>query len=243
MSTPDGPSGDQGRRAWLRSRRVWVGAALLTAVVALVLGLTLGDDPSTPSATSASAASPSAAPSPSAGPDAAAPSTSPSGPNEVEPGETAGDPTEPAAPALPGEAGEPDAPRPTAEPVPIDAPAAPAPQVEVQLVQIEAVEGEANIPGEVGGPSLRVTVRVRNATAVPLDLTTAVMNIYHGAERSPTIELLEPGRQALPVSVAPGAEATGVYIFLVPMEARGDVLVEFDLSTDATVLLFEGSVA
>lgn len=242
MSTQDvGPSGEQGRGLGPR-QRLWVGAGLVIAVVALVLALTLGDDPATPSAAPGSVApsvAPSATSSPSSTPDGGTePTASPSEPDDGGPGETAA-PTDPAPPVQPG---EPGALRPTAAPVPIDAPAAPAPQVEVQLVQIEAVEGVANIPGEVGGPSLRVTVRVRNATSAALDLTTAVVNLYHGAERSPAIELLEPGRQELPASVAPGGEATGAFIFRVPTDARDDVLVEFDLSTDATVLLFAGAV-
>lgn len=243
MSTADRPSGDKGRLGGLRSRWVWAGAALVVAVVALVLGLTLGG-PGTPSTGADATASPSGSPAPSSTADAPEPSESPTEPGGADPGEADPGEADPGAtdPAEPGEVAEPGA-RPTAAPVPIDAPAEPEPQVEVQLTQIEAVEGVANIPGEVGGPSLRVTVSVRNATSSELVLTSAVVNLYHGSERSPAIELLEPGRRDLPASVAPGGEATGAFVFLVPVEARDEVVVEFDLSTESTVLLFSGAVS
>ena len=241
MSAADETTDRRGRFGGWRSRATWVGAAVV-ALVALVLALTSGDDRGTPSPSTAASgtASPTASSSPSSDPSVSptVPVETPGaqGPDEpVTPGEPA--PDEPVTPP-----GEPGAARPTAVPVPIDAAAAPEPQVEVQLAKIEAVEGEANIPGEVGGPSLRITVVVRNATAAELDLTSAVVNLYFGPERSPAIELLEPGRRDLPQSVAPGGEVTGAFVFLVPVEARDDVVVEFDLSTDSTVLLFAGSV-
>ena len=239
---PSSPTGGT-RPGWLR----WavVGAALVV-VVALVLilrpaagapdpgdGTTAGEGTPGPSTT----ASPGVSPSPSAG-EPTDPATAT--PEPSEPGVSAA-PSEEGDPADPADPADPDA-RPTAAPVPLDEEAEPTAEVEVGVARIEAVQGEANVPGEVGGPSLRVTVSVVNGTASELALSSAVVNLYHGSDQAPAIELLEPGRSEFPATVGPGEEATGVFVFLVPEDRRDQVVIEFDLSADATVLLFSGPV-
>jgi hypothetical protein len=220
-------------------RRTW--AVLAAAVVVLAaLGAAVaanrsGDTSAAPSASiSASAGS-----TPTTDPTATA---SPTG--SAEPSTTPGPTSEPTAPAPTTSSpapGEPGAARPTAEPVPLASPAAPAPSIQARITSIESVAGEANLPGEVGGPSLRVTVLVSNGTSTALDLTSAVVNAYYGTDRTPAITLQQPGHVEFPASVAPGQDATGVFVFKVPTESRSDVLIELDLSVDATVVLFTGA--
>ena len=136
--------------------------------------------------------------------------------------------------------GDPGA-RPTAAPVKIDAAATPAPGVQAKLLRIEAVAGLANLPGEVGGPSLRVTVQVDNGISGTLDLRYAVVNLYYGPEKTPAITLTEPGAKAFPDSIGKGGHATSAWVFNVPVDARDQVVVELDLSSAATVVLFEGA--
>jgi len=227
-SSTDAP---QGRRTrWFANPWVWAPAVVVLVVLAVAVPQLLGDDitgqdapapgvSAGPGATATSTPTPTPGASDAAG-DGASPSTAP---------EDTVAPTEPGA-------------RPTASPVDLEGPASPSPSVEVALTSIEAVTGEATIPGEVGGPSLRITVEVTNGTDAAIDLTSAVTNLYYGDDLTPAISLLEPGSLALPSTVAPGQRASGVSVFLVPVEARGLVTVEFDLSTDATVVLFVGSV-
>lgn len=176
---------------------------------------------SAPTGSSSSAAAPSGEPTASATDSAPSPDASASGSSA---------PTDPGA-------------RPSAAPVPLDEPAQSRPGVDVRLASIEQVEGVSTIPGEVGGPALRVSVEVTNGTKAAVPLDTAVANLYFGPDRSPAISLMEPGSKALPASVAPGETATGVWVFNVPKDQRSQVLVEFDLAVDATVVLFSGAVS
>jgi len=220
MSSPSEQAAT-GRRGWFpgwRSPATWVVILLLVVLlVVLAVRWSVGDG-----GTAAPASMPTASPGASQRP------------------EPSGGPTEEPQAGAPG---SPDVLRPTAAPVAIDEPAEPEPQVEVRLTSIEPVEGEANIPGEVGGPSLRVTVTIDNATSAALDLTSAVVNLYYGADRLPAIDLLEPGKVDFPGNVRAGETASGTFVFLVPVDERDDVTVEFDLSSDSTVLLFAGPVA
>lgn len=237
MASPT-EAGRGGPGTWLQSAPFRVAAAvvLLVVVAALVLvvatrGADDGADGPGPSAEAPSSPVPSATD----------PTDGPSEEPPREPTPTESPAPEPPATAAPGEGdGEAPVARPTADPVPLEEPARPTPEVEARITRIEAVEGEANLPGEVGGPALRITVSVDNATSAPLDLTFAVVNLYFGQERSPAIELLRPGGEEFPAEVDAGGEATGVFVFLVPEGERDDVLVELDLSTESTVVLFEG---
>ena len=240
--TTDGPgNGTAWRRLLDAPRRTWLVvaavAALVLAVAAAIVVPRLGDDVAGPGVippAGGSTASPTTDPTdaPSAMPTE--PSPTPTADGSPAPTEPAAEPTE-AAPEGPGEI------RPTAEPVPLDAPAAPTAEVSATITSIEPVIGEANVPGEVGGPSLRVTVTITNETAERLDLTSAVVNLYYGPDRTPAISLLQPGQQDFPTSVDAGRGGEGVFVFRVPPEERGDVLIELDLSVDATVVLFTGA--
>ncbi|MCV2395821.1 hypothetical protein OEB99_16015 [Actinotalea sp. M2MS4P-6] len=224
----------------------WVVVLALVAVV-VVVGALSGrgtGDAAEPTATGSSTATSSTTD--SAEPSAGATDTETAEP-EVDPtteAPDAGDDPTPVEPTIPVDENEQPIPgaRPSAPPVDLTDPAAPAQGLRVDLANMESVEGEATIPGEVGGPALRVTVQVTNRTDADVSLTSAVVNLYFGADQRPAVGLLEPGARDFPASVAPGASVTGVWVFNVPLDQRDQVLVEVDLSADDTVVLFSGAV-
>lgn len=129
----------------------------------------------------------------------------------------------------------------TGPPVPVGA--KPGDGVAVALTDLEPVEAEATLPGEIGGPAVRVTVAV-TAGGVDLELGNAVVNLYHGADRAPAAPYAgSPDTHPLPARVEAGEVATGVYLFPVPAKDRDVVLVEADVDPTLRVALFEGSVA
>lgn len=212
------------------SRRWWWigGAAALAIVVIIAVGVANGWGSGSPAAEDADptpSASASASPAPSAS-GSPAPSESPSTAPEEE-----GDDVPPAA-----------EPRPTAPPVGLDQPAQPAEGVRVSLASIVPISGQASVPGEVDGPALQISVDVENLSDDEALTDTMIVNVYYGPERTPANILVSP-RTDLPVSIAPGETAKGLYAFTVPEAARGQVLVEVDLSLDLPVVLFEGAVS
>ncbi|GAA1831366.1 hypothetical protein [Agromyces salentinus] len=201
-----------------------VGAIIVAIIAALVVGLSL-----------TGGAPPSALP--SSGPSAAASDTTPSSsaPDEAVPTEAA-PPVEPTPDMTPV-----DQP-PAAEPVPISDPAEIAPALTARISAIEAVDGEAQGPGEVAAPSIRVTVEIDNATTEAAALDTAVVTAYYGSDSTPAAELREPGGRAFPASVAAGESADAVYVFSVPPDERDAVTILVDYSLDVAPLQFHGEV-
>ncbi|MGV8846998.1 hypothetical protein [Tessaracoccus sp.] len=138
---------------------------------------------------------------------------------------------------------EDSAPRETQEPVKITAEATPAEGITVRLVLIEPVEGIAAIPGEVGGPALRITVEVTNNTKDTFAAPAVVVNLYKGEALSPAGPMLKPGGVPFPNEIPSGRSATGVYLFTVGPDERDDVTVEVDLAVGTPIVLFQGPIS
>ncbi|WP_342372828.1 hypothetical protein PCC79_01795 [Propioniciclava soli] len=100
--------------------------------------------------------------------------------------------------------------------------------VVVAISSIEAVDGNAILPGEVAAPAVRVTIVLRNEGSTPVSLGSVVVNGYSGTERTPMESLVSPGGQPFAGSLQPGAEAMGVYLFSIPVAQRGDVTITVD---------------
>ena len=130
---------------------------------------------------------------------------------------------------------------PTAPPVDLEDPAEIG-TVTARLVRIEAIEGEADGPGEIAGPALRVTVELTNGGDTEVDLTGVVVNLYHGPGSAPAEMLAGSGSSWLEGRLAAGASAAGVYVFTVPADDRDPVQVTIFVTPDEPTVLFEGAL-
>ena len=129
---------------------------------------------------------------------------------------------------------------PVADPIPPDEVADFGTGVTAAIVDVEAVDGVAALPGEISGPALRVTVRLTNGSAAALDLGQTLVDVTYGADRTPGLALGEPGGAPLAGSLAPGASAQGVYVFGIPVDERGQVQVTVMYDVTAPIVVFEG---
>lgn len=110
-----------------------------------------------------------------------------------------------------------------------------------EIVDLRAVTGVARVQGEIAGPALWTEVRVRNDTEEAISLATAQVEVTYGPDRTPGVALSGPDLTPFPASLAPGKSATGAFVYGVPLDARDRVQIVFFLSTDAPVVVFEGS--
>jgi hypothetical protein len=111
----------------------------------------------------------------------------------------------------------------------------------VTVPSVEKVTGEANVPGEVGGPALRFTVDLTNGTGKVLDLRTVVVNAYYGPDRTPATPLLKPGGRAFEPEVAADGSARGAFVFNVPPELQDQVELEIDAGVGKAIVIFAGA--
>ena len=110
--------------------------------------------------------------------------------------------------------------------------------VTVALAKVADVRVEASGPGEVAGPGVAVTIRVRNAGGEPFDLDGVAVNASYG-DGTPA----NPGgsAQAAPLQgrLAAGKTAEGTYYFTVPAAQRSALKVEVSSSSAANIAVFE----
>ncbi|MGV8858334.1 hypothetical protein [Rhodoglobus sp.] len=132
---------------------------------------------------------------------------------------------------------------PDVAPIAIDKPGVITTGLTAQISKVEEVDGTARGPGEVAGPSLRVTVTITNTSSDAATLRTAVVSCYFGADRTPAQELREPGGVPLPESVSANSAVDGVYVFTVPPEERDNITILVDYSVDVSPLVFQGDAA
>jgi hypothetical protein len=114
--------------------------------------------------------------------------------------------------------------------------------IAVRVSRIESVDGEAQGPGEIAGPALRVSVEVENTSGEDVAMDLALTNLYYGKDRMPASTLSGPGSRPLPGSLAAGDKASGRYVFGVPARGRNPLVVEFSLRADRPTILFEGNL-
>lgn len=223
-----------GRRRWAVITVAAVAAALVGtgAVIAVVNNLEsreVGGDPglgaSLPAVEETQTATPTDAPTE----------------RTADPGEAAATPP-PGAAGAPGPAAAPNAPE-VAPPVEIDRPAVFEQRVVAEVTKIEAVQGEASGPGEIAGPALRVSITLKNETPRPVDLDTSVVALFFGSEETPAAELSGPEASPFSGRLGAGETASGVYVFSVPVDERGDVRITVSYSPTDTTVAFEGSAA
>lgn len=216
-------------------RRLVIAVVVLlvaAAAVAAVVSLTTGADPAAGSTSAPAATAPAAA----TDDEPAASERAESDQDEGGPRASDESGEEPAE----EEAREPAA-RETLEPRPFDATATPEPGVSLTVASVEKVTGEANVPGEVGGPALRFTVQMVNDTGKELDLRTVVVNAYYGPDRTPAAPLLKPGGKAFEAEAGVDDVARGVFVFNVPAEFQDVVELEVDPGIGKPVVIFAGA--
>jgi hypothetical protein len=128
----------------------------------------------------------------------------------------------------------------TAPPVAIDEEADAGTGMTFRLETLEAVKGEATGPGEIAGPAVRVTVIATNDSPSPVLVEGVVVDLTYGPDATSAAPLSGPGVVRFAGEVAPGASATGVYVFDVPVDQRGAVKVLVSYLASVSPVVFEG---
>jgi hypothetical protein len=124
----------------------------------------------------------------------------------------------------------------------LDATAAAGDGVTARLAAIDAVEGKAGGPGQVAGPALRVTVRIKNGSTADVSLDGVAVNLSYGSDKTPGSPIEDTSNAPFSGTLPAGDEAEGVYVFSVPKDSRDVVTVEVGYQPGAPLMIFSGPV-
>ena len=128
----------------------------------------------------------------------------------------------------------------TQPPVSIDDVADAGTGMQFRLERLEAVQGEANGPGEIAGPAVRVTVVATNDSNAPVLVEGLVVDLVYGPDDTSAAPLSGPGVVRFAGEIAPRASQTGVYVFDVPVDQRAEVSVIVSYLASVSPVVFTG---
>ena len=234
-------------------RRTSTGVRLVTAA-ATVLLLVGSAGCSEPQGGSGSAGTPTASPVPPAGSTASSAGAGPSAPATSAPGpatasgagSTAGSALPPAAttavPApTPGSTAETveASPHVSRKAVKLDKPSTDGAGAVVRITDAKAIAAKAQLPGEVAGPGVALTLEVENESQRTVDLSAVVVTLLD-SDSAPGVEMSAKPADPLSGTLRPGKTTTGVYVFTVDEARRSPISISVTLAGAAPVLVFKG---
>jgi hypothetical protein len=113
--------------------------------------------------------------------------------------------------------------------------------VSVRLDSVEAVHADAQLPGEVAGPGVKVAVVIKNDSPATIDISNVGVDAVDAAG-TPTIFMSASPSAPFTGQLAAGSSATGVYVFALPTGYTNPAAISVSYSTDAPIALFSGTV-
>lgn len=111
--------------------------------------------------------------------------------------------------------------------------------VVVKVTDVKTVKAKAQIPGEVSGPGLLISVSVKNNSEKALDLGAVLVTVYDSSD-APAGEMTMAPNKPMKGSLKPGATAKGAYLFTIPKKRRSPIVVNVTLPTGSPVAVFRG---
>ncbi|MET0811923.1 MAG: hypothetical protein ABWY03_02640 [Microbacterium sp.] len=147
--------------------------------------------------------------------------------------------TEPATDAAEGP--QTPAPVPT-ETAAVDAPVEFSTGVTVAIDKVSAISVTATTPGEISGSAVSVTVRVTNDSNAPVNLDSAVVNLT-AEDGAYGVGTTAGDPQPFVGDIAPGASATGTYVFMLEPAAGRSVNVIVNYGAGEPLAVFTGKTS
>jgi hypothetical protein len=126
----------------------------------------------------------------------------------------------------------------TRPPVPVSSAVALQPGITLSIPSVKDTRVGASGPGEIAGPAVAVTVRVRNGTGRAFDLAAIAVNAAYGGN-TPASPTSSGGAKPLLGSLAAGQTTDGLYVFLVPTAQASTLRVEVSSSTSPDIVVFQ----
>jgi hypothetical protein len=116
--------------------------------------------------------------------------------------------------------------------------------VSARITKVASVKSAGTGPGEIrGAASVALTLTVTNGSARSLSLDTVAVSATYGADQTPASPSSGPPSAPFHGTVAARASASGIYVFEIPQNARGNVSVSISYTASAPTVFFQGALA
>lgn len=114
--------------------------------------------------------------------------------------------------------------------------------IEVEASKLNAINSVAQTPGDLSGPAIAATITIRNNSKVSLHIDNVMVTLVDSDGQSGIPSASDP-YEPFSGTIAPGASAEGLYVFVVPEGARGHVQLSVAYSAGVPVALLIGDAS
>lgn len=127
---------------------------------------------------------------------------------------------------------------PVATSVPVSEPATLSGGITAHIDSITPITAKATRAGEISGPALSIVVTLTNTTSSPVSLNQVSVGAYYGKDATPAGSITGEKDTSLHGALAPGASASGTYVFTVPKEQQSTVTLTVTDAAGAPIAVF-----
>jgi hypothetical protein len=112
--------------------------------------------------------------------------------------------------------------------------------VSAVIDQVRSVQTITHVPGEVGGPSIAVTVTLTNHSSHAISVGDVVVEAVDGAG-TPAVPVTAAPTKAFRGSIAPGKSRQAIYAFSMAKDRRNSISVTVSYAAGTPVARFVGN--
>lgn len=115
-------------------------------------------------------------------------------------------------------------------------------KVSITVAKVDAITTKATTPGEIAGPALAVHVSIHNGSSAKISVDSAIVTLSNSANVLGQPTTSDP-HHPLSGDLAPGASAEGVYVFLIPLNARTGLTLSVEYAPGQAIAQFVGDIS
>lgn len=112
----------------------------------------------------------------------------------------------------------------------------------VDLLEVVRTKATARAPGEIGGPAMKVVVRLRSESGDPIDLGGVTITAEDD-DQTPLTQLGTDPADPFFGELAAGSSAEATYLFSLPKGSATPVTITVNYAADAPVAVFEDALS
>lgn len=114
--------------------------------------------------------------------------------------------------------------------------------VSISITKAEAIQTKATTPGEIAGPALAMFVSIHNGSEQKVNVDSAILALTNSNNQLGQPTTSDP-YQPFSGELAPGASAEGIYVFLLPTNARDGLTLSVEYAAGQASAQFVGDIS
>lgn len=115
-------------------------------------------------------------------------------------------------------------------------------KISINVSKVEAITTKATTPGEIAGPALAMTVSIHNGSVENINVDSTIVTLTNSKNVLGQPTTSDP-QHPFTGELTPGSTAQGVYVFLLPTDARTGLTLSVEYAAGQAIAQFVGDIS